>query len=100
MALNLQETDSKVILEVVAKPNSHRCEFRGEVDGALKIAVTEVAEKGKANQAIIKFLAKTLSLPKRNIALLSGTTSSRKKFLIAGLSLSELRSQLERHIQE
>ena len=40
------------ILPVRAQPGARRNEIRGEQDGMLKVSVTQVAEKGKANKLI------------------------------------------------
>jgi len=90
----LQSVDDGFVLPVRAAPGARRSEIRGEQNQALKVAVTQVAEKGKANKAIVDLLSKTLSLRKSQIELLSGHTSSEKRFLIRGLSEIELRSKL------
>ncbi len=51
---------------------------------ALKVTVTVIAEDGKANEAVIKFLAKTWRVPKSNLTLLSGHTDRNKVILISG----------------
>ncbi len=51
-----------VILPVRAAPGSRVSAVRGEQNGALKVAVTQVAEKGKANRAVIDVLCKSLRL--------------------------------------
>lgn len=43
-----------------------------------KIYITQVPEKGKANQQIINLLAKHFKIAKSNIQILSGLTSSNK----------------------
>ena len=55
-------------------------------DGVLKIAVTQVAEKGKANNAIRDVLAKTLGVRKSHVEIVGGLTSTRKTFLIRAIS--------------
>jgi len=90
----LQSVDDGVVLPVRAAPGARRAEVRGEQNQALKVAVTQVAEKGKANKAIVDLLSKTLGLRKSQIELLSGHTSSEKRFLIRELSEIELRSKL------
>jgi uncharacterized protein (TIGR00251 family) len=56
------------------------------VDGgrALKVAVTVVPEDGKANQAVIALLAKTLKAPKGAFTLVAGATDRNKIIDIAG----------------
>ncbi len=60
--------------------------MRGEHHGALKVAVTQVAEKGKANKALIAVLAKKLDLRRSQLTLHAGPTSADKQFLVSGIS--------------
>ncbi|SMC76908.1 DUF167 domain-containing protein [Rhizobium sp. RU36D] len=50
----------------------------------LKVRVSAVPEKGKANKALIELLAKTLGTPKSSIQIISGDTSRQKILRIAG----------------
>lgn len=50
----------------------------------LKVRVSAVPEKGKANKALIELLAKTLRIPKSSIRLISGDTSRQKILRIDG----------------
>ncbi|MEX2140276.1 MAG: DUF167 domain-containing protein [Pirellulales bacterium] len=83
-----------VVLPVRAQPGSRANGLRGEHRGALKVSVTQVAEKGKANQAIVELLAKTLAVRRSQIELVSGQTSPQKKFLIRGITVEQLRERL------
>ena len=51
---------------------------------ALKVTVTVIAEGGKANDAVIKFLAKTLRVAKSSLTLVSGQTDRNKIIHISG----------------
>ena len=51
---------------------------------ALKLSVTAVPEDGKANEAVVKLLAKLWKLPKSNIALVAGATDRNKILHVAG----------------
>lgn len=53
---------------------------------ALKVAVTAVADRGRANTAIIRLLAKALDLAPSQIALQRGATDRLKVFAIAPIS--------------
>ena len=46
-----------VLLPVRAQPGARANAIRGTMSGMLKVAVTQVAEKGKANDAVIETLA-------------------------------------------
>jgi len=88
-----------VILPVRAQPGARRNEIRGEHEGALKVSVTQAAEKGKANKAIVALLAKTLSLRKSQIELVSGETSHHKRFLVRGMTPEQLQERLKLHLE-
>ncbi len=78
------------VLPLRAQPGAKRNEIRGEQDGMLKVSVTQIAEKGKANKALVEVLAKGLGLRKSQFALLSGETSSHKRFLVRGITREQL----------
>lgn len=94
--IDLESHAAGTILPVRAQPGARRNEIRGEQDGMLKVCVTQVAEKGKANKALIEVLAKGLSLRKSQLELLSGETSSHKRFLIHDITPTELTATLAR----
>src|SRR5262245_14234654 len=79
-----------VVLPVKAQPGGCKNGVRGVQKGALKISVTQVAEKGKANAALIDVLAKQLQLKRSQIELIAGETQSQKRFLIRGVSRNDL----------
>jgi uncharacterized protein (TIGR00251 family) len=91
----LEQRDDGVILPVRAQPGSRKNEIKGEQAGALKVAVTQVAEKGKANKAIIDLLCDALSLRKSQVELVAGETAAQKKFLVRDLTIDELRQRVE-----
>ena len=83
-----------VVLPVRAQPGARRNEIRGEQEGMLKVCVTQVAEKGKANKALVEVLAKSLRLRRSQIELLSGETASHKRFLVRDIPLAELQERI------
>ena len=56
--------------------------------GLLKVAVAEAPEKGKANAALIRLLAKTWRLPKSAISVVRGATDRNKILRIEGAPAS------------
>ena len=83
-----------VVLPVKARPGARRNAIDGVHGGALKVSVTQAAEKGKANTAIIALLAKEFGVAKSAIQLLTGATNSQKKFIVQGLSAKALANRL------
>ena len=83
------------VLGVKAQPGAKRNQVVGERAGALRVAVTAAPEKGKANEAIAKVLAEALGCKAAEVILIFGQSSRDKKFLIAGMSESELSERLK-----
>ncbi|NDF11501.1 MAG: DUF167 domain-containing protein [Proteobacteria bacterium] len=84
-----------VVVKVKAQPGGAMNRIEGVVEGApgeayLKVKVTCVAEKGKANNAIMELLSKEWDVAVSDITLLSGSTAKLKQFEIRALSESEL----------
>jgi uncharacterized protein (TIGR00251 family) len=56
----------------------------GQGEAVLKVMVTAVPEAGRANEALIKLLAKEWGIAKSSISLVAGTTDRNKILHIAG----------------
>lgn len=91
----MNETSKGLEVRVRAVPRASKNEVQGIYDGAVKIRLTTPPVDGKANQALIKFLSKTLKLSKSQIELLQGDTSRHKTLRISGISPAELQSRLK-----
>ncbi|MEI2299199.1 DUF167 domain-containing protein [Ensifer sp. MJa1] len=61
-----------------------RLEAAADGEEHLKVRVSAVPEKGRANQALIALLAKKLGLPKSRLSLISGETQRKKILRIEG----------------
>ena len=57
--------------------------------------MTEVAEKGKANKAILQFLRKTLQVRGSQLEIIAGETDSRKRLLVRECTPEELVARLK-----
>jgi uncharacterized protein (TIGR00251 family) len=76
---NTLERDRVVTLNVKAVPRAARSEVVGvTTDGAMKVRVAAVPDKGKANEELRDILAEWFHVPKSNVELLQGETSQRK----------------------
>ncbi len=72
-----------MILELKVIPGAKRNCLKEEA-GGIKIYLTAPAVDGKANQALIAFLAGHYHCKKRDIEIVSGEKSRRKKIRIEG----------------
>ncbi len=93
--ISIERHAEGVVLPVRAHAGARRNEIHGSQDGVLKVSVTQAPEKGKANKAIAAVLAQQLGLRKSQVELVSGGTSTHKRFLVRGLSPEDLRARLE-----
>jgi uncharacterized protein (TIGR00251 family) len=92
--IKLRTTDGGILLPVRAQPGARRNALVGEQAGRLKVAVTQVAEKGKANAEIIRLLADALGLKRTQITLRSGATGALKVLHIAGIEETTLQRRI------
>lgn len=77
----MSESNPRIV--VLATPNASRTKVGGSHDGALKVRVVAVPEKGRANQAILNALAKALGVRKSQIKLVGGDSNRRKTFEVS-----------------
>ena len=85
----LREHLEGVLLSVRVQPGSRKSGILGVHGTQLKVAVHAPPEKGKANEALVEVLAKTLGLRKKQIVLQQGATNQNKVVLLAGIKLTE-----------
>lgn len=80
----IEETADGVVVQLYVSPGAGDTQVVGRHGDALKLRVAAIPEKGRANNAVIEFLAKAFDLKKSEVILKSGETSRRKKVLIKG----------------
>jgi len=94
----LRASSAGVTLAVRAQPGAKKTAITGIYgEGAtaqLKIAVHAPPLEGRANQALIAFLAETFDLSKNAIELSSGELSRSKVFLLRGVTLAKAETVL------
>ncbi|UCV11417.1 YggU family protein [Dechloromonas denitrificans] len=76
--------DGRITLTLHIQPGAKKTEFAGLHGDALKIRLAAPPVDGKANEALVKFVAEVLGLPKSAVNLKSGQTSRRKILEVTG----------------
>ncbi|HQR03810.1 MAG: DUF167 domain-containing protein [Proteobacteria bacterium] len=84
--------DTLLILHI--QPGARQSEVAGLQGDALKIRLQAPPVDGKANAALIRFLAAQLHLPQSCIMLKSGHSGRRKQVTVSGLCATEVRQRL------
>ncbi|MES2901741.1 MAG: DUF167 domain-containing protein [Pseudomonadota bacterium] len=83
-----------VRLAVLITPNAKKTEVVGVLDDALKLRLQAQPIEGRANEALIKYLAGVLSVPRSALTITHGHTSRKKLVEVASGSLTP--EQVER----
>jgi uncharacterized protein (TIGR00251 family) len=78
-----------VIISIKVFPSSGKQQWILDKSGQLKCYLKSQPEKGKANQELIKLLAKQLEIPQTNIQIISGATTRIKRLKIEGYKTVE-----------
>lgn len=82
--------DGRVTLTLHIQPGAKKTEVAGQHGDALKIRLAAPPVDGKANEALLRFVAETLGLPKSAVNLKSGQTSRRKVLEIHGAAIAAI----------
>lgn len=71
------------LLRVVVTPNAPRTAADGLHDGCLRVRLAAPPVDGRANAALVAWLASELGLPRRAVQVLRGDSARRKQLAIA-----------------
>lgn len=93
--IEVRETASGVSFAVRLQPKAKQTAVLGELDGALKLAVTAPPIEGRANEACIRFLAELLNVSRSSVTIAAGASSRNKVIRIEGLTADEVRARLK-----
>jgi hypothetical protein len=75
-------------------PGSRRAGISGRYGDGWKVRVTAPAEGGRANDAVVGLLARTLELPRSSVTLVSGHGARDKVLEVAGVAPAETERRL------
>ena len=90
----LREDGDGVVLTLHIQPGAKRTEVAGTHGEALKIRLAAPPVDGKANEALIAFIAKALGVQKARVDLVSGQTARAKRVRIAGIDAAAVAGKL------
>lgn len=84
-----------MFLEVKITPNASKNEILRWEENRLVIKIQGIPEKGKVNENLISFLARTLGIAKAQIKIVAGQASRLKKLNIQGISLEQIKELMK-----
>jgi len=90
--LNIHKRTGGVTIECYVTPRAAKNKIKGERNGALAVALAAPPVDGKANEALIEFIARLFSVPKSSVSIIRGETGRNKLVFIKRLSAENARA--------
>jgi uncharacterized protein len=84
-----------VSFPVRVAPRAKRNAVAGMTGDALKVAVQQPPEDGRANEAVIELLADWLNVKRRQVAIVTGATHRNKIVRVTGVSRAIIEDRLK-----
>ena len=94
MALDLRTSGASLTLRVRVQPRASKDALGGEREGALVVRLTAPPVEGAANEALARFLGKTLGVAPSAVRVRSGASGRNKVVSVAGLDAATARERL------
>lgn len=82
----LTETNGRVTFRARIVPRASKNQIVGVEGDAVKVRLAAPPVEGKANDALVKFLASLLDVPRSSVEIISGQSSRNKTIRIRGIS--------------
>ena len=92
----ITKTATGVTLRVRVQPGASKNEIVGVQQDALKIRISAPPVEGKANKALVQFLAEQLEVRRSQVEILSGHTSRIKTIRVIGEGTTGLKKIIDR----
>jgi uncharacterized protein (TIGR00251 family) len=99
MSYFTRQTDGAV-LHVYVQPKASKTRIVGLFDGCLKIAIAAPPVDGKANDEVVKFLARLLNIPGRGVVIQAGAQSRRKRVFVQTAAVDRVIETIEKMLAD
>ncbi len=101
MAKKHEFSKSDTIIRIRVIPRAKKSEISQVLaDGTIKIRLTAPPVEGKANQALVRFLADVFDISPSNVEIISGVKGRKKIVLIEGINQKTARAIIDEQILE
>ena len=87
--------NNRIIFQVKVVPAGSKTSVEGIYGDMLKVKLSAAPEKGKANEALLEFLAEMLGVKRKFVKIVSGQTSKVKQIAIKQMSQQEFLDKLK-----
>ncbi|HUS82311.1 MAG TPA: DUF167 domain-containing protein [Dehalococcoidia bacterium] len=82
------------MLQIRVTPRASQDKIAGWDGEVLRVRVTAPPVEGRANEALLRLLARTLDVPKSRLRIVRGHTQRNKVVAVEGLSAEEVRARI------
>ncbi len=79
-----------VTIAVKVTPGAKRNQVVGFANGALSLKIAAKAVDGKANEALVKYVAESLGIRPAGVSIIRGLKSRQKVLLVTGLTQAQV----------
>ena len=90
----IRDTAAGATFSVKVHPRARKNAVTGELGEALKVALTAPPAEGRANEALVEFLAELLQVPRASVTIAAGQSSRNKVVRISGLTAGQVGQRL------
>ena len=90
--IDYSESGGSLVFSVYVVPRSSRSEIVGEHNGSLRVRIAAPPVDGRANDQLVRTLARAFGVAPSAVAVISGHTGKAKRVRIDGASAQTLRT--------
>lgn len=88
--IDISEKGGAASFAVSVKISSGRSRIAGEQDGALRVEVNAPPVEGKANDAVVKLIARSLDVAPSRVSIVAGEKSKKKRISVSGVGRADV----------
>jgi uncharacterized protein YggU (UPF0235/DUF167 family) len=89
-------TSDGAAFRIACRPRAPKTRCRGSAGGALRLDVGAPPERGKANDEVVRFLARALGVPSSALRISAGAGAREKSIRVLGMTCADLAARLAR----
>ena len=90
----MTDSPAGVVFAVRVIPRARKTGVAGTRDGALVVRLSAPPVDGAANAALIAYLSSLLDRPRRDVVIVAGQTSRKKRIAVSGVTAAQLTVKL------
>ncbi len=90
------ESENGITFAVKVLPRASRDAFAGVEGDSVRVRLNAPPVEGRANDALVRFIARELGVRRADVEILRGETARHKLVRVRGVSLAKLKEEINR----